>query len=190
MNREAMNREGTNRKTTPQRHILNWQRMSMPVSIEPSEIEPGKGVGLLRFGMTPTQVRRALGRPTLFWRDEAGDQRAIYDRQGLALDFPADESFRLTAIQVLAPNASLERRRLATMNQDQVRAAFEKLGFAFYNPESGFGGQEEWWTTSQGPGSLIVRFDDARRFIAVITTVAFDEDGKPGWQIELPRDLQ
>lgn len=135
----------------------------------------------MEFGMMPDEVRALLGKPTLCWTDATGDKRAIYDKPGMALDYSAEEEFRLTAIQVLAPNATLDRNRLASMSQEQIRRAFEKHGFVFFSPESGFGGQEEWWTSREGPGSLILRFDDRGHFLAVIVIVTLDDDGSPVW---------
>lgn len=151
--------------------------------MEPMEILPGKGVGPLRFGMTPEQVAELLGEPSKLVLDNEGDKTATYIQQGLDLDFRASDGFRLVSISVRAINVTIDGAGMATMSQQQIGEAFMKHGFSFYNPTMAFEGKEEWWTTKEGPGSLIVRFSDKGHLLAVVVMMAWEND-EPVWCAE------
>lgn len=59
------------------------------------EIEPGKGIGPLIFGMRKNNVETLMGKPDTVFNDEEDNLIWLYNRTKLRLTFYADEDFRL-----------------------------------------------------------------------------------------------
>lgn len=132
------------------------------------EVQPGVGIGPVRLGMTPDEVRQAVGR----CRITAGDDREQWiDALGLKVDYAADVVAFVEASAVALVRVTLAGRDVfATPADELVAAVVEHAGL---NPNRLPPGRDEY------------RFPRLR--LGLWRAFVPDEPvapGEPGWAFE------
>lgn len=98
-----------------------------------STIEPGKGLGIIRFGITREQLKEILGEPEetdLFYLDE-GEKSAseswYYDKIGLSFSFEAEQNWKLITIEADADNVTLNGQQIIGISKSELYTLLEKM---------------------------------------------------------------
>jgi len=91
------------------------------------EIKAGIGLGVLKFGMTREQVKLILGEPEEkdpFYYEEDGNSESeswYYDDLDLALEFDAEEKWRLITIEVNSRDYTFHKLPLIGLSKEELK---------------------------------------------------------------------
>jgi hypothetical protein len=97
------------------------------------KIQPGEGLGDLKFGMTREQVTAVLGKPTeseiYSYTDDDSNMTDSwhYDDLDLSLSFDEEENWRLVSLAVSGEEYTLEGISFVGMGKDEVILALKEL---------------------------------------------------------------
>ena len=99
------------------------------------EIKPGQGLGVLKFGMSRSEVKLLLGEPSFIdeysHSDSTNDltESWEYDDLALSISFDEEENWKLTMISVTADFYQLEGKSLIGLKEENIIAALTSLKF-------------------------------------------------------------
>lgn len=97
------------------------------------EINPGRGLGQIKFGMTTDQVKAIIGEPdeteTFAYESEEGEMSETwhYDELEISISFDEEENWRLVSIAISAPEATLKGQRLIGLEREELIERLETL---------------------------------------------------------------
>jgi len=99
------------------------------------EIKPGQGLGVLKFGMSRSEVKLLLGQPSFIdeysHSDSTNDltESWEYDDLALSISFDEEENWRLTMISVTSDFYQLDGKSLIGSKEENIIAALTSLKF-------------------------------------------------------------
>jgi hypothetical protein len=95
-------------------------------------ILPGQGIAEVRFGMTPSAVKRIVGEPEEMLEDDFEDgtesHSYVYSSLGLVFDFGSEDGYVLDTIRIERDDIRLFDRVLTGMSADEVVGLFRANG--------------------------------------------------------------
>ena len=99
------------------------------------EIKQGQGLGVLKFGMSRSEVKLLLGEPSFIddysHSDSVNDltESWEYDDLALSISFDEEEKWRLTMMSVTADFYELEGESLIGLNEEKIQQVLTSLKF-------------------------------------------------------------
>lgn len=102
---------------------------------EIKEIIPGKGLGIIKFGMTRDQLKLILGNPDDIESDltdgieDEDTETWHYDAMDLSVQFSESTDFRLVSLATSAEYAELNGESIIGMSEDNLKKHLENHGF-------------------------------------------------------------
>jgi hypothetical protein len=139
-------------------------------------ILPGKGVGQFHFGLTETELVRALGPPDKRYRTDSGALRLQYFGPRLEFSIEPDIGDRFGWVEVHSPDARLFGHRIVGEPIPSVlsvvsKALGEEPEHENYSSSESFFYRRNWV-------ELLVEFG---RVVSVNCGVMYDEADQPLW---------
>lgn len=131
-------------------------------------IELGKGVDNLKFGLTREKVALLMGEPsekeTIDGDDEMGTSEAWhYDELELSLTFDEDDDWKLTTIAASSPEFTFEGVDLLGLSQEEVMQQIEIMNLGDIETEEIVGEEnEDQQVATVSEVSLNLWFEDGK----------------------------
>lgn len=111
-------------------------------------IELGKGIGNLKFGITRKEVTTILGEPsekeTIEGDEDMGNSEAWhYDELELSVTFDEDDDWKLSSIAASSPDFTFEGVDLLSLSQEEVMQQIEIMNLGDIETEEIVGDEDE-----------------------------------------------
>lgn len=111
-------------------------------------IELGKGIGSLKFGITRKKVTAILGEPsekeTIEGDEDMGNSEAWhYDELELSVTFDEDDDWKLSSIAASSPDFTFEGVDLLGLSQEEVMQQIEIMNLGDIETEEIVGDEDE-----------------------------------------------
>ena len=111
-------------------------------------IELGKGIGSLKFGITRKEVTAILGEPsekeTIEGDEDMGNSEAWhYDELELSVTFDEDDDWKLSSIAASSPDFTFEGVDLLGLSQEEVMQQIEIMNLGDIETEEIVGDEDE-----------------------------------------------
>lgn len=117
-------------------------------------IQPGKGLGILKFGMSQKETKDLLGEPnetekySYTEEDEEWTEAWHYDELELSLGFDEVDDWKLTTLSVTSSFYELENRKLIGLSKEELISSLKEMNIRDYELED--------WSSEDNPGQELI----------------------------------
>ena len=122
-------------------------------------IEIGKGLGSIFFGMTRAEIKKITGEPDEienYQHNEVSDEKAEawhFDEPEISLAFEEFNDWKLTSIAISSPDFLLEGKKIMGLNREEVIQTLKKLDLGKI--------EQEDCSSDESPDLYLISIEDA-----------------------------
>jgi len=118
-------------------------------------INPGTGLGTLKFGMSRTEITAVLGEPddvdVFTDEEESNTESWHYDEVELSVSFEEAENWKMTAIAVSDPNFTLNDQKLIGLEREALIEKLTSMNLGELSYED--------WSSAEMPDHKLISID-------------------------------